>query len=290
MAEQAVVFPNSRNESLVGVWHEPATKPRAVLVMLHGWSGTRCGPHQMLTRAARLFCENGYAAFRFDFSGRGDSDGDTELATLATMQADTRAAVTLVRQKTDAPILFLGLCSGCEIVVAAANDTSSKESVSGAILWSAPIFAALPSEELAAKKRGQNLKKYARKLFSLSTYLKLVKGQIDTKSVSKAMAGGGGAASKNRESNEPGQLPPGFRQASLKSWRNFNAPRLQVYGGADPITEDALKWYRENSGAAPTVELIEGANHSFYGLGWEREVFAKTLEWLDKVDLPTVRS
>jgi alpha-beta hydrolase superfamily lysophospholipase len=285
VAEQAIVFPNAQGENLVGVWHEPLARPKAVIVMLHGWSGTRCGPHQMLTRAARLFSDNDYAALRFDFSGRGDSDGDTELATLATMQSDTRAAVALVRQKTDAPIVFLGLCSGCEIVVAAANDAKSREKVEAAILWSAPIFAALPSGELAAKKRGQNLKKYARKLFSLSTYLKLAKGQIDTKSVSKAMAGGGGAASKNRESIEPGQLPPGFRRASLESWQRFTAPRLQVYGGADPITEDALKWYRENSGVQPIVEMIEGANHSFYGLEWEREVFTKTLVWLNNLKI-----
>jgi alpha-beta hydrolase superfamily lysophospholipase len=280
MTEEAVIFANKRSENLVGVWHQPVKKPRATIVMLHGWSGTRCGPHQMLTRAARLFCDQGYAALRFDFAGRGDSDGDTELATLATMQGDTRAAVKLVRERSDAPILFLGLCSGCEIVVAAANDSGAEADVSGAILWSAPVFAALPSEQLAAKKRGQNLKKYARKLFSLSTYMKLARGQIDTKSVSKAMAGGGGAASKNMESDAPGQLPPGFRRASLDSWKRYKAPRLQIYGGADPITEEALQWYRENSGAVPDVALIEGANHSFYGLEWEQEVFAKTLDWL----------
>jgi alpha-beta hydrolase superfamily lysophospholipase len=285
MIEEAVIFSNSQGEKLVGVWHQPVEKPRAAIVMLHGWSGTRSGPHQMLTRAARLFCEQGYAALRFDFTGRGDSDGDTELATLATMQGDTRAAVALVREHTDAPVLFLGLCSGCEIVVAAANDSSSDTAVSGAILWSAPIFAALPSEQLAAKKRGHNLKKYARKLFSISTYMKLARGQIDTKSVSKAVAGGGGAASKNMESNAPGQLPPGFRRASLDSWKKYSAPRLQIYGGADPITEEALKWYRENSGAVPDVALIEGANHSFYGLGWEREVFATTLKWLGNQNL-----
>ncbi|RYG65235.1 hypothetical protein EON80_17720, partial [bacterium] len=136
MAEQAVIFPNATGEKLVGVWHRPVEKPKAVIVMLHGWSGTRCGPHQMLTRAARLFADNGYAALRFDFSGRGDSEGDTELATLASMQSDTRAAVAQVRQETDAPILFLGLCSGCEIVVAAANDAKSGEQAKAAILWS----------------------------------------------------------------------------------------------------------------------------------------------------------
>jgi alpha/beta superfamily hydrolase len=275
LAESAVIFQNPRGEKLVGVYHEPEVPPRAAIVMLHGWSGTRSGPHQMLTRAARLFSEQGYAVLRFDFSGRGDSDGDTELATLATMQSDARAAFAWVRDRTEAPIWVLGLCSGCEIVVAAADST-----LSGAILWSAPIFAALPSGERASKKRSENLQKYARKLLNPATYLKVLRGQVDTKAVSKAMAGGGGAASKNVESDAPGQLPPGFRRAALDNWQKLQLPRLQIYGSADPITDEALQWYRENSGRAPDTAFIEGANHSFYGLGWEAQVFDKTIQWL----------
>lgn len=276
VAESAIIFQNPRGENLVGVYHQPEGSPRAAIVMLHGWSGTRCGPHQMLTRAARVYCEQGYAVLRFDFSGRGDSDGDTELATLATMRDDAHAAFAWIRHQTKAPLWVLGLCSGCEIVVSAADP-----SITGAILWSAPIFAALPSGERAAKKRGENLQKYARKLLNPATYLKIIRGQVDTKSVSKAMAGGGGAASKNFESDAPGQLPPGFRRAALDSWRKLTVPRLQIYGGADPITEEALAWYRENSSGAPDTILIEGANHSFYGLEWEKQVFEKTLHWLE---------
>ncbi|HEX9997619.1 MAG TPA: alpha/beta fold hydrolase [Abditibacterium sp.] len=275
MTENAVIFSNERGENLVGVWHLPDGAPRAAIVMLHGWSGTRCGPHQMLTRAARRLAAQGFAVLRFDFAGRGDSDGDTILATLATMQKDAKSAQNWVRTQTNAPLLLLGLCSGCEIVVAAANSE-----IAGVILWSAPVFAALPAESGVAQKRGKNLQKYARKLFSLATYRKLWRGEIDTKSVSKAIQGGGGAASKNLESEAPGQLPPGFRAASLAKWQQFAAPRLQIYGGADPILEDALAWYQNHSNTPAEVAIIAGANHSFYGLGWEREVIDRTLLWL----------
>lgn len=277
MTEQALIFPNSRGEKLVGVYH-PAVSvaPRAAIAMLHGWSGTRSGPHQMLTRAARHLSAQGYACLRFDFAGRGDSDGDTGLATLATMQGDARAAFEWLRAQNQAPLLVLGLCSGCEIAVASVNS-----GVSGAILWSAPIFAAPPSGELRGKKRGANLQKYARKLLSPATYAKILRGQIDTKSVGKALAGGGGGASKNLESDAPGQLPPGFRRACLDKWRAWEAPRLQIYGGADPITQDSLHFYREYSGAPAEIALIEGANHSFYGLEWEQQVFDETLKWLN---------
>ncbi len=274
-SEHAVIFCNARGENLVGVLHETVGAPRAAIVMLHGWSGTRCGPHQMLTRAAREFSQHGYVCLRFDFAGRGDSDGDGDLATLFTMREDARAALDFLRSQTQVPLVMLGLCSGCEIVVAGAE-----AGLGAAILWSAPIFAAPPSGELAAKKRGANFKKYARKLLSPTTYAKILRGQIDTQSVSKALAGGGGGASKNLESNAPGQLPPGFRRDCLKRWRGWDAPRFHVYGDADPITEDSTQFYRECSGAEPEIVLVAGANHSFYGLNWEREVFRLTLEWL----------
>lgn len=278
MPEIPLTFPNSRGETLVGVRHQTAQTRRGALLFLHGWSGYRTGPHQMLTRAARYFGARGFDSLRFDFAGRGDSAGDTELATLATMRDDTRDALELLRQQSDGgPIIAVGLCSGCEIAVAAAG-----ENWNGIALWSAPIFAALPQQSGQEKKRAANLGKYARKLLNPQTYLKIARGEVDTAAVGKAMKGGGGAASKNVESPEPGQLPPGFRQQSLAHWKSYSGPILQIYGDADPIAPDARDWYAAHSASPPTVEMVAGANHSFYGLEWERQVFEFTENWLDQ--------
>ena len=278
MPETALTFPNSHDETLVGVWHQSARTARGSLLFLHGWSGYRTGPHQMLTRAARHFGARGWDSLRFDFAGRGDSAGDTELATLATMRDDAGDALDLVRQNAPAgPIIAIGLCSGCEIAVAAATDGWD-----GIALWSAPIFAALPQQSGQEKKRAANLGKYARKLLDPRTYLKIARGQVDTAAVGKAVKGGGGAASKNIESSEPGQLPPGFRQSSLANWKRYKNPILQIYGDADPIAPDARDWYAQNSAKPPAVEMVAGANHSFYGLDWERQVFEITERWLDQ--------
>lgn len=275
MPEHAVTLQNPARETLVGVWHEPQGEPRAVLIMLHGWSGYRTGPHQMLTRAARRFCDAGYAVLRFDFAGRGDSGGQTELATLATMQEDTRTAMSWCRERASAPLLLVGLCSGCEIAVACANQNAA-----GVVLWSAPIFAALPSKETASKKRLGNLKQYARKLTRVATWKKLLSGKVDTGAIGKAVAGGGGAAQKNVEADVPGQLPPGFRQGAMDSWHIYNGPIFATYGTADPIAQGAAAWYREKSGTEPQFHWVEGANHSYYGLAWEAEVIEVTKSWL----------
>ena len=279
MPEIPLTFPNARGEMLVGVLHQTAQpKPCGSLLFLHGWSGYRTGPHAMLTRAARHFGALGWNSLRFDFAGRGDSQGDSELATLATMRDDTFDALEILRARTDGGKVFaLGLCSGCEIAVAAAD-----RNWDGIALWSAPIFAALPAEAGREKKRAANLGKYARKLLNPQTYLKIVRGQIDTAAVGKAMKGGGGAAGKNVESERPGQLPPGFREGSLSHWKDYGGPVLQIYGDADPIADEARAWYRAHSAAPPAVEMVAGANHSFYGLEWERQVFEFTENWLNR--------
>ena len=276
MPETPLLFLNSRGESLVGVCYMPTQEPRGALLFLHGWSGYRTGPHQMLTRAARHFGALGWASLRFDFAGRGDSEGDTETATLATMRDDCFGALKLLRAEVKTgPIIAVGLCSGCEIAVAAA-----REPWDGIALWSAPIFAALPAESGQDKKRAANLGKYARKLLNPQTYLKIVRGEVDTAAVGKAMKGGGGAAGKNVESHQAGQLPPGFRKQSLADWKNYRGPVLQIYGDADPIAPDARAWYETHGVRAPRVETVAGANHSFYGLEWERQVFDFTDNWL----------
>jgi alpha-beta hydrolase superfamily lysophospholipase len=231
----------------------------------------------MLTRAARGYAAAGYAVLRFDFAGRGDSDGDATLATLATMVRDSDTALDWCRKRSDAPLILVGLCSGCEIAVAGVQPN-----LAACVLWSAPVFAALPSEKRKAAKRGENLKAYARKLLRPATWKKILTGQVNTQAVGQAVAGGGGAAHKNVESNEPGQLPPGFRRASMERWQGYRGPIFQVYGTADPITEEAVGWYREHSGSKPEVHLVPGANHSYYNLEWEREVFEATWEWLER--------
>lgn len=277
MPEFPLTFPNARGETLVGVRYQPAQTARGALLFLHGWSGYRSGPHQMLTRAARHFGAQGWASLRFDFGGRGDSEGDTELATLATMRDDAAIASKLLRGSVKGgPIIAVGLCSGCEIAVAAAS-----ENWDGIALWSAPIFAALPEQSGQEKKRAANLGKYARKLLNPQTYLKIARGQVDTAAVGKAMKGGGGAAGKNIESHQAGQLPPGFRQHVLADLKKYNGPILQIYGDADPIAGDARAWYAAHCATAPLVEMVAGANHSFYGLEWERRVFEITEEWLN---------
>lgn len=267
----------SSGQAIAAAWHPSLQSPASSLIFLHGWTGYRTGPHQMLVRAARRLAGQTRAALRFDFAGRGDSEGDAALSTLATMAQDARVAIRLVREKTpNAPIFLVGLCSGCEIAFAVADEPG----VEGLILWSAPVFAAGQSEERVARKRSKHLKEYARKLLRPATWGKVLSGRVDVKGVRKVVGQGGGEEFKNAETGQAGHLPPGWRSDAMQRFENVQVPSLLIYGTADPTTPEALAWYRGQLRVAPQVHLVEGANHSYYGLNWENEVFTITQKWL----------
>jgi pimeloyl-ACP methyl ester carboxylesterase len=264
-------------ETMVAVATSRAAPRAARLLFLHGWTGYRTGPHQMLSRAARYFQEREYSGLRFDFVGRGDSSGDAALATLATMADDARVAIRHLREQDgEAKIILVGLCSGCEVAFAVADEPG----VAGLALWSAPVFAAGQSSERIAKKRAGHLKDYARKLLRPTTWGKVLSGKVDVKGVQKVVGQGGGEEFKNEESDQAGRLPVGWRADAMQRFENVRLPSLLIYGTADPTTNEALAWHRGQLRVAPHVHLVEGANHSYYGIHWEMEVFRVTEQWL----------
>jgi pimeloyl-ACP methyl ester carboxylesterase len=250
--------------------------------MLHGWSGYRTGPHQMLARAAKIFAQQGHAVLRFDFAGRGDSDGEAQNATLATMADDTRAALQWCAARGYEKVILLGLCSGCEVAFACASDPD----VRALALWSAPVFAAGQGDDLSrGRKRAENLKAYARKALKPATWRKVLTGRVDVAGVQRAASGGGGETARNVEDGSVGNLPRGWRARGISAFGKFRGPRLLIYGTADPATETSLEWHLAQGSCPTTEHFVEGANHSFYGLAWESEVIATTARWLTESGL-----
>ncbi|MFW5868671.1 MAG: alpha/beta fold hydrolase, partial [Armatimonadota bacterium] len=171
------------------------------LVFLHGWAGYRIGPHQMFTKAARQAADRGFACLRFDFRGRGDSQGDAEATTLSTMIEDAQRAVEVVCEETGAErVALIGDCSGSEVAIGAGILDDRVDSL---VLWSAPIVAGDRSAADAAKRRSI-YSNYARKLFRRETWTKLIGGRLQPGMILKALTRGGkgageGGAESDRE-------------------------------------------------------------------------------------------
>jgi exosortase A-associated hydrolase 1 len=93
-SEQAVVFACGE-EQLIGILHRPTTgAPRreqiGVLVVVGG-PQYRVGSHRQFVLLGRALAAAGYAVFRFDYRGMGDSDGS--MRTFEQAGDDIRAAL-----------------------------------------------------------------------------------------------------------------------------------------------------------------------------------------------------
>jgi pimeloyl-ACP methyl ester carboxylesterase len=227
----------------------------------------------MFTKAARQAAERGFTSLRFDFRGRGDSQGDAEETTLSTMIEDAQRAVEIVCEESGLErVALIGDCSGSEVAIGAGT---LDERIDSLVLWSAPIVAGDRSEADAAKRRSIYAK-YVRKLFMRETWSKLIGGRLQPGMILKALTRGGkGSGEEGAESDQ--EIDWHHRFA------DFAGEVLFIYGGNDPTTDSAVTHYRELSseiGREFSHHVVEGANHAFYSLGWEQEVLGTSLDWL----------
>jgi pimeloyl-ACP methyl ester carboxylesterase len=273
MTEDITTFA-SDGATVRGILHRP---PGAVpdtapgMVFLHGWSGCRLGPHRMFVTAARMLCADGIPCLRFDFRGRGESDGQTRAGTIRSMTDDAcRAVDHLERELGTRPVLLLGICSGGKVAVAAA---ARDPRVQGLVLWSAEAMGDLRSRATDTRKSAFALRTYARKLVRPETWRKIFAGRVNVGLVHRAVLRheGPDAEETRRESG------------ILRTFRAFEGEILFVYGGNDPDTRLSAAGYRRfcaDAGIRAEFHEIPEANHSFYSLTWEAEVIERTRQWL----------
>ncbi|MBC7288677.1 MAG: alpha/beta fold hydrolase [Armatimonadetes bacterium] len=258
---------------LVAALHRPRVPSAAGIVFLHGWPGYRVGTHRMILCAAREAAARGMFALRFDFRGRGDSDGPTHEVNLVTMISDARrAAEELIARTGVRRIAFVGDCSGCEVAIGAAPAVPQLVATA---LWSAPIIGGQRQAAEAAKRRAI-WAAYARKLFSAQSWGKLLRGAVRWDMIWRAIARGG--KGKGEEGTEAD------RQVDwIGSFSSFRGERLFIYGSADPVTEACVSFYRnlcDRCGCRFNLYMVDGANHAFYSAAWHTEVISVTVDWL----------
>jgi pimeloyl-ACP methyl ester carboxylesterase len=261
---------------MLGAIHEPddvASRLPLALVYLHGWAGYRIGPHQMFVKMARRAEALGFTSLRFDFRGRGDSEGATSDATLTTMIEDAVTATEFVAQETGiARVALIGDCSGSEVAIGAGP---LHPAISAQVLWSAPIVAGDRARTDRAKQRNV-ISQYAAKVLRRETWTKLARGRLQTEQILKVLRGGGKGAGEAGAASDQGL-------DWLQRFSAFHGPRLFVYGGNDPTTDGCVAHYEalcQEVGQEFRLQTIEGANHAFYSLAWEDEVIETSLTWL----------
>lgn len=261
-------------EVVHGILHEPdptAAGTGPLVVFLHGWAGSRIGPHRMFVHMARRLAARGCVCLRFDFRGRGDSEGSTTGATIRSMIEDTKAAVDFAATRHPGhPIVLLAICSGCKVAIGAAVADAR---VGGLALWSPEPMGPMRDKASKQRKSTSALRAYGRKLLRWETWRKLITFRVNVRLVKKAVSA--------QEVAGRGEIEDETRW--LNHLRGYKGRMLCLHGTNDPETATAKAGYTalcSGSGILHEVHEIAGANHSFYGLDWEREVMEITETWM----------
>jgi pimeloyl-ACP methyl ester carboxylesterase len=274
LREQPISF-QSAGLCLSGMLGIPETPPSDLgVVLIHGWSGTRIGPHRMLVHTAKTLLDRGITTLRFDLRGRGDSEGEADLTDLDNMIADTACAVNILKEQPHVKrIAFIGLCSGANVAMGAA---SLNADISALALWSALPFQPEQQTTQRRRRKWHYLKQYARKALNWRTWVRMVRGEVNVGMVGKAI--GGDSAPQAGERN----LKDSDRDI-MSALAAYRSPMLYLTGSLDPeglAGREVYEPFAKANKLNATFELINGANHSYYDGVHARQVIDLTAEWL----------
>lgn len=106
--QEKVYFKNSKGHRLVGIIDRDENRATQELVMIFGnFNSYKYSVKQ--ERIAEFFISLGFATFRFDYQGRGESEGNISYATITSGIDDTRSAVDFMKNQLWVDVNNIGL-------------------------------------------------------------------------------------------------------------------------------------------------------------------------------------
>jgi pimeloyl-ACP methyl ester carboxylesterase len=288
-------------------------QPRSVgVVLVHGWSGYRSGPHGVLTCLGRELAAAGYPTLRFDFRGRGESGGDGLESTLVTMADDLVAASAWLATRCGVErLVYLGLCSGGNVTI---GTLPRLPLARGLILLSVYPFSDGDAFGRDVHRTWHYGGVYLRKALQGDTWRRLCRGDVHLSQVANVLFGHflkkgrnrrkegdsaatatapapppSGAAGLGRtakatatESRGQAKEPPKKHLANLRP----DLPALMVYGTADPDAPAALTYFGDYARAKklPVTFLeIPDASHNFPSMALKAQLAQLATDFLQRL-------
>ncbi len=119
-------FLNCSGRRLFAVNFVPqAVAPRASILFLQPFAEEMHKSRRTVAQQARAFAEAGYTVMLLDLSGCGDSSGDIADASWADWLQDAAQAVSVLRQRHQAPVVLWGLRLGALLACDLSRQTDS---------------------------------------------------------------------------------------------------------------------------------------------------------------------
>lgn len=257
------------------------------IVFMHGWGGYRTGPHDMLVKLARHLATVGYDCFRFDFRGKGYSQGVQEVTGNRSMLVDLDSVLSYVNELLDQPeITLIGICSGARLALYYARKGNYR--IKNVIELSSPVLHVEDAgTKLAVNQTKSVIINYAQKVFNRNTWFKLLSRELHFSAVLKNIIRPFSQLFQTRSKTRIAQKRRGKDLINTKSFTNLSGRILLIHGEKDPETQMALqqieKMLNQYNVLYNTV-LIKNANHSFYSLIWEKEIIETITNWMYEDD------
>ena len=277
MREKVLKFGSSKG--LVGILTEPApgspVKPTVVLLnsgILH-----HVGASRLYVQVARRLAAAGHAAFRFDFSGIGDSESRKDtLGAADSAVVETREAMDLLaaRRNNDQFILF-GLCSGADMGFKVAGDDPR-------------VVGLIQLDPFAYRTRGYWVRHYGPKLLRPAPWKNFIEVRYRKWQASRTPA----PAEESTEYVAPEYrriFPPREQvEAKLRTLVDRGVQLLNIFSDGQP---DHINHGAQYARAFPNldfmgrlrVEYVPFAAHTFTDLNDQARVIATIAEWAEQV-------
>lgn len=261
--------------------HRPSSgNSKGEIFLLPGWSGPRTGPAEVLVFLASELARRGWTAVRLDLPGRGDApDPANHLVDLdAMIVSATNSLVCCPSESKHSQRAFLGMCSGGNVGLGALQYNNC--GFQHVIAISTFPFQPARTKTFDKRRRWKNIKNYAAKALSPSTWMRLFRGEINTGRVMKNVS------SEEKKTGGERNLKDSARdiEKELLSWKGS---ALFVWGGGDeeapPARAHFEKLHERGFGEKNRVSFhtVPGANHNFYGKAWRSELLEKIVAFLE---------
>jgi len=286
--EEPFLF-DCQGERLVGILVRPAVAARVGVLIIVGGPQYRVGSHRQFTLLARHLGQEGFASFRFDSRGMGDSTGAKR--SFEAIAPDIRAAIDelMARVPELARVVLWGLCDAAS---AACTYAPGDRRVAGLVLLNP--WVRTESGQAAAYLKHY----YVRRLFDRAFWRKVGAGHFELwrslgsfyQNVACAFAGrrplleADDQPIRAVDDVSPRKPLPERMSAALRS---FKGATLMILSGNDltaaefrDVVAASREWRKVVDAGAARIEEIAEADHTFSSPEWRDRVERTTTAWL----------
>lgn len=281
-AEQAIQVPTAAG-TLFGIFTppDPAVPPAQHCVVF--FTRPRSHRNRMWVEGARRLATRGFAAFRFDYHGAGDSEGESSfLNPNRPYRDDANAVIDILRERyAHTRFIVVGACFDARTALSAFADKGSL--VAGLVFFAAPV---MELETLVkAHADHKDWKHLLRALGNPENWRAL--GSAERwrymTTVLTRVAGGGSRNGSRNDTPLADSFVDHFR-ALVQS----RARALFIYGALDPeyasfqvALQTVFARLSPDERTRLEVEVWPGDVHGFLNLPVQRRALERTLEWCE---------